>query len=262
MIFFNKKEKDLNDQFLNKGYIIKKVESKKSLNFILNLIKNNSNKLIKKKIKKINLNHFHKNISFNNLNEIRLKLINLINSDNKIKNHYFNLARESVYALCGNELMMQKKLNLSIQLPNDKTSLLPVHSDVWSGDSPYELNLWIPLVDCYKTKSMFILKKKYLPYFYNKMKNKKIKNSKDIFNIIKNKIEWIDIKYGEFLIFDQTVPHGNVINKEITTRFSLNCRFKSLFSPYADKRIGEFFEPITIRASTRIGKNFSFPFTE
>ena len=127
MIFFNKKEKDLNDQFLNKGYIIKKVESKKSLNFILNLIKNNSNKLIKKKIKKINLNHFHKNISFNNLNEIRLKLINLINSDNKIKNHYFNLARESVYALCGNELMMQKELNLSIQLPNDKTSLLPVH---------------------------------------------------------------------------------------------------------------------------------------
>lgn len=262
MIFFNEKEKKLNDQFLEKGYVIKKVENKKSLNFILNLIKKNTNKFSKKKIKNINLNSFHKNISLNDLNKVRLKLIRAINNNKKIKNHYFNLARESVYALCGNELMMQKKLNLSIQLPNDETSLLPIHSDVWSGDSPYELNLWVPLVNCYKTKSMFILKKKYLPYLYRKMKNKKIKNSKDIFSIVKDKVEWIDIKHGEFLIFDQTIPHGNVVNKEATTRFSLNCRFKNLFTPYSDKRIGEFFEPITIRASTHIGNNFSFPFVD
>ena len=38
--------------------------------------------------------------------------------------------------------MMQRNINLSIQFPNDKGSLLPVHSDVWSGDSPYEINLW------------------------------------------------------------------------------------------------------------------------
>ena len=46
--------------------------------------------------------------------------------------------------------MMQKNLNLSIQCPNDNSSLLPIHFDVWSGDSPFEINLWVPLVDCYK----------------------------------------------------------------------------------------------------------------
>ena len=56
--------------------------------------------------------------------------------------------------------MMQNNINLSIQFPNDNSSLLPIHSDVWSGDSPYELNLWIPLVNCFKTKSMYILEKK------------------------------------------------------------------------------------------------------
>ena len=115
-----------------------------------------------------------------------------------IKNKYFNLARERIYTLVGNELMMQKRLNLSIQMPNDSSSLLPIHSDVWSGDSPYEINLWVTLVNCYKTKSMYILNQKKLSFFLKKIKEKKIKSSKQIFDIIKNKVEWINIKYGEF----------------------------------------------------------------
>ena len=54
---------------------------------------------------------------------------------------------------------MQRKINLSIQFPKDDSSLLPIHSDVWSGCSPYEIVLWIPLVSVSKTKSMFILNK-------------------------------------------------------------------------------------------------------
>ena len=53
---------------------------------------------------------------------------------------------------------MQKRINLSIQLPNDSSSLLPLHSDIWSETSPFEAVVWIPLVDCFKTKSMYILK--------------------------------------------------------------------------------------------------------
>ena len=158
--------------------------------------------------------------------------------------------------------MMQKRLNLSIQIPKDSTSLLPVHSDVWSGDSSFEINLWVPLVNCYKTKSMYILKQKNLNFFQKKMKEKKIKSSSQIFNIIKNKVEWLNVKYGQFLIFNQTLPHGNIINEEEETRWSLNCRFKSIFSPYGDKKIGEFFLPITTRPMTNIGINYKYPFKE
>ena len=52
---------------------------------------------------------------------------------------------------------MQRSLGLSIQLPNDESSLLPLHSDAWSEDSPYEVVLWIPFVDYRRTKSMFLL---------------------------------------------------------------------------------------------------------
>ena len=53
--------------------------------------------------------------------------------------------------------------------------------------------------------------------------------------------------------------HGNRINTESQTRWSFNCRFKSLFSPYAEKRLGDFFEPITIRPATRFGMNYRLP---
>ena len=39
----------------------------------------------------------------------------------------------------------------------------------------------------------------------------------------------------------------------------MNCRFKSLFSPYGDKKLGEFFEPISIKPATQIGFNYKIP---
>ena len=83
--------------------------------------------------------------------------MNSLNKSNQFKKNYFDAAKYDLFNLVGNELAMQKRINLSIQLPKDESSLLPVHSDVWSGDSPYEVVVWMPLVDCYKTKSMYIL---------------------------------------------------------------------------------------------------------
>jgi sporadic carbohydrate cluster 2OG-Fe(II) oxygenase len=61
------------------------------------------------------------------------------------------------------------------------------------------------------------------------------------------------------LLFNQNLAHGNVVNEEATTRWTMNCRFKQLLTPYADKRLGDFFEPITLRPSTRLGADYRFP---
>ena len=55
---------------------------------------------------------------------------------------------------------MQSRVNLSIQMPEDSSSLLPIHADTWSGVSPFEVVVWLPLVNCYRTKTMYFLKKK------------------------------------------------------------------------------------------------------
>lgn len=261
MSFLKQIEKKKNKFFLDKGYIISKVENKSSLKYISSLITKSVNQQIKENVF-LDLNTIHKKISIEELNNFRLAIINKINKDKFLRYHYFNIAREALYILAGNELMMQKNINLSIQFPNDNSSLLPIHSDVWSGDSPYEINLWIPLVNCYNTKSMYILEQKDYQSFKKDMERKNYSSSEDIFKLVKNKIKWLTVNYGQFLIFNQGLPHGNVINIEKETRWSMNCRFKSFFSPYGDKKIGEFFLPITTRAMSEIGMNFEYPFNK
>ena len=260
MNFLKKKEQKKTKVFLEKGYIISKVESMSSLKYISFLISNAINQQVKKKL--VNLNKTHEKISIEELNNFRLGIINKINKDKLLRYHYFNIAREALYILAGNELMMQKNINLSIQFPNDNSSLLPIHSDVWSGDSPYEINLWVPLVNCYRTKSMYILEQKDYPNFEKIMQKKKYSSSEDIFKLVKNKVRWLNVNYGQFLIFNQALPHGNIVNIEKETRWSMNCRFKNFFSPYGDKKVGEFFLPITTRAISEIGMNFEYPFNK
>ena len=89
--------------------------------------------------------------------------------------------------------------------------------------------------------------------------DKNITSSEKIFKKIKKDLKWIEIKYGQVLLFNQCLPHGNIVNQEKETRWSLNCRFKGVFTPYNDKKIGEFFEPITLRKISADGMKYELP---
>ena len=205
------------------------------------------------------LNNIHTLISPHELNELRLAIIKKMNQEKWLRPVYYQLASNALNMVVGNELSMQMRINLSIQLPGDDSSLLPVHADVWSGDSPFEVVVWLPLVDCYRSKSMYLLPPGPSQELQKNFHQFAGKSSEDIYKKIEKDVQWMDVNYGEFLIFNQNLPHGNRINKERKTRWSLNCRFKSVFSPYADKKLGEFFEPITLRAATRVGMNYQMP---
>ncbi|GAB4169020.1 MAG: hypothetical protein OHK0024_04500 [Thalassobaculales bacterium] len=206
------------------------------------------------------LNGIHKLVAPPRLNDLRLKVFNGLNAAPWLRPAYFATARQAIHALVGNELAMQRRVNLSIQMPEDDSSLLPVHADVWDGDSPFEVVLWIPFVDCFQTKSMFILPATADARLQAEMGRRFDRRSTDdLFAEIEPELRWIDIRYGEVLLFSQNLMHGNVVNRVPETRWTTNCRFKSLLSPYRGKRLGEFFEPITIRPATRIGMEYRLP---
>lgn len=260
--FFTEAELKLSKEFLEKGYLIVPVEDKPALDFIRDAYENFSAEHLK--IEKPNdanrfLNEIAKLVSPEKLNDLRLAVFNKFNLLPQARAKYFSLARRTLEVLIGNELVMQKRVNISIQLPNDDSSLLPVHSDVWSGDSPFELVLWVPLVDCYKTKSMFLLPPQKDAEFCKKFAEISKKSAEDLYKLIEPHVIWLDIPYGSVLVFSHVFMHGNRINVESETRWSMNCRFKSLFSPFWDKRLADFFEPITIRPATRFGMEYKLP---
>ena len=261
-MFLSEEEQAMTKEYLRQGYIIRPVADQKALTWILCEVYN----LSKQDVTNENssdanywLDHIHENITVKQLNEFRLKIIGGINAKSEFRKNYFNLARPYLNTLVGNELSMQLRVNLSIQLPGDDSSLLPIHADTWSGDSPFEVVLWTPLVDCYGSKTMYILPPE---------KNKKIEHSfafldrgssEDLFHSISHEVQWLEVKYGEVVIFNQALPHGNIVNTENETRWSMNCRFKSVFTPYGDKKLGEFFEPVTLRAASKTGMGYKLP---
>ena len=259
-LFISESENHLSNKYLKDGYIIANIQNKEPLDWIkqfyIRFIKDYFQKdLPNKDI----FNNFHKLIKIKDLNKFRLELIQELNKNKNFRKNYFNVASPFLNQIVGNELVMQNRVNLSIQLPKDKSSLLDVHADTWSGDSPFESVVWLPLVDCFKTKSMFILPALKYRKISKLIQSSKFKNSSDLFPKIKNDIKWIKIKYGQVLIFNQCLPHGNLVNEEKETRWTMNCRFKGIFTPYGDKKLGEFFEPISLKAASKFAMKYRLP---
>lgn len=258
--FISKKELEISNEYIKKGYVIADIENIKSLNWIrdfyLNFIESN------KKIKKNDydtLNQFHNYINVKDLNNFRLKLIQEINKNKNFRINYFKVASPTLQQIVGNELVMQNRVNISIQLPKDNSSLLDVHADTWSGDSAFETVVWLPLVDCFKTKSMYILPASKYNKIEKLLKDPNIKDSSLLYSKIKKDVKWLDIKYGQVLVFNQCLPHGNLVNLINETRWSMNCRFKGAFTPYGDKKLGEFFEPITLKPASQFAMKYKLP---
>lgn len=261
-MFLTESEREISDEFLRQGYVVRPAADPQALEWIRSQFVRLAGELLGTTVQSSPedvLNQIHERVAVADLNGFRLQVIRGINSLEQFREMYFRVARPYLEALVGNELAMQLRVNLSIQFPDDDSSLLPVHADTWSGDSPFEVVVWIPMVDCYGTKAMYLLPPipdAELDAHFAKSKGG---SSEALYQSIKDDVRWIEINYGEVLVFNQALPHGNRVNTERETRWSMNCRFKSVFTPYGDKKLGEFFEPITLRAASRTGMAYRLP---
>ncbi len=260
--FLTARETALSDRYLDAGYVIEEVEDRAALDRMRDHIAALAARHLGIRLPP-DRNHFLNRIGDHvapaRLNDLRLAVINGANAEPWFRECYFAVGRRLLSDIVGNELVMQRRVNLSVQLPDDDSSLLPVHADVWSGDSPYEVVMWLPLVDCFRTKAMYLMPPAKDAEIQSRFREFNGKSSEDLYRAIEPHVKFVDISYGKVIVFNHNLMHGNRVNREPETRWSMNCRFKSLFSPYADKRLGEFFEPITIRPATRIGMSHRLP---
>lgn len=258
--FLTDDERALCNPFLENGIVKIQAEDKGALDKIRSTIVTIGASWLSQPMPKdhgVFLDTIHQHVGVDKLNEFRLAIFEGMNKEPWFRRAYFSVGRKALETLVGNELVMQRRVNLSVQLPHDDSSILPLHSDVWSGDSPYEVVMWIPYTDCYGTKAMYFTNAKADAEIQPHMKN--FKTAEELYQAVAKDSPFMELKYGEALIFTQNIMHGNRVNVEKETRWSSNCRFKSALSPYADKKLGEFFEPITLRPTTRFGLRYHLP---
>lgn len=256
--FLTAEDRDLAEQFLNEGYVIHKCESPQVLDDLRALIIRQVNDwLVDQNDEReiTDLSNSHHMIATQQVNNLRLRLFADLNATSTTRHSYFLLASNLIQSLVGNELAMQNKVNLSIQQPDDQTSVLELHSDVWSGDSPFQVVLWVPLTDASETNAMFLLSPSASRLAYQRAREGQLRSMAEIHDAYRAEFRQIEVKYGDILLFDSNCLHGNQLNTTMTARWSLNCRFVSLLAPSTtpERRLGSYYSPIIVRPATLMG---------
>jgi sporadic carbohydrate cluster 2OG-Fe(II) oxygenase len=232
--FYPADQEKLGQDFLSEGYIIREVADRPALDAIraeiVTILANEMGQPVPDDHQAF-LDHAHEFISISDLNQIRLAIYRAINAGTWLRPNYFSLGQPYVENLVGNELAMQNRVNLSIQMPDDTTSLLGIHADVFSGETPYQVVQWVPLVDVKDTKSMFFLPQSKSTDALDRIKEFESGGMAALFKAVENDLIWLEIPYGSVAIFSPNCLHGNVLNEETETRWSLNCRFTGLCTP-------------------------------
>jgi len=248
----------LGEEFLEAGYVIQRCEEAEVLQALRHRLLNESNRwlLDRRGLGAMrDLESSHETIASEFINDIRLHLFAHLNSTEHTRHDYFRLASSLIQRLVGNELAMQSKVNLSIQQPGDQTSVLELHSDVWSGDSPFQVVLWAPLTDATASNAMFLLEPDASHEAYQRARAGKLQSMAEIHEAYRSQFKPIEVRFGEVLVFNSNCLHGNQLNTTSVSRWSLNCRITSLLAPATtpERRLGTYYTPIMIRPATRMG---------
>lgn len=262
--FFSEDEDSLAQAIHEEGYVIFEIEDWAALNSIREMMAGVVSKSLGVSLPDDIgqfLSDIHHQVPSEKINDLRLSTYRALNAETWFRPTYYAIGRSYLQSLVGNELAMQNRINLSIQMPNDNTSLLDIHADVFGGETPFQVVQWVPFVDVRKTQSMFFLPMQKSKQVIGEIKKYGRNGMAGLFDVVKDDVIWLDVPFGHGVIFSPNCLHGNILNSEQTTRWTLNCRFTGLFTPYnsPEKNLGSFYLPITPRPVTRIGMNYRPP---
>ena len=199
------------------------------------------------------LNDFHDlNIDKSDFNNIRMEIINSLSEDKDYLNHIMDSYGEYVKKLVGNDILIQKNINIMCHEPKN-LRISDAHRDA-PENSFYEVVLWFPFVNCFKTKSM---------YFVNAEESNKLmtvleENQLDwdtFESKAKEKGKYLDVSFNSAVLFWAGLIHGSSINEESETRWTMNLRFKNIFTPPGMKDPLNFFQLYEMSPLSYLGLN-------
>ena len=232
-------------EFKRSGFVTIPATHKDKLITIRNTICNSAKKLLN--IETINdddfLNQFQtQGLAGNDLNKFRTQLITDINNNIDIGQLVYDAFEDFLNALLGPDIAVQKSTNLVIQQPGD-IAVSPTHRDA-PPNSMYEVVAWIPLVDCYGTKGLTVLDKDSSRTGLDLLTRSEDNNELDL--LVKSKGQKAELKFGSAIFFWSALLHSVPVNIEDETRWSLNLRYKNLYSPYGGKGLDDHYKILNL----------------
>jgi len=151
-----------------------------------------------------------------------------------------NACKIKIKQLAGKEIFVQRRANTIFNLPGKNQRRQWPHYELMSGISPFTYVLWAPFHDLDDDGGIFYIDQKRSFEIIKKEHSKGLVNGPTILNMNFNE-KPIKIRYGEAIIFNPFILHGNVNFVSKKARLACSIRFQSAKKPLMQKN-SDFFK--------------------
>ncbi|MAT78130.1 hypothetical protein CMK14_23705 [Candidatus Poribacteria bacterium] len=180
-----------------------------------------------------NINVVRKAVAKMSKAEINRSMINLLTFTD-LSEMMINSCTSLVESLCGKELFIQRRAHTIINVPGKEHSKQWPHYEMMSGISPFTYVLWAPLHDIEDDGGAYHIDQKASLEVMKKEQKAGLVNGPTVFNMMENQ-KPARLKFGQVLVFNPFVLHGNVPFNSEFARIACNVRFQSYYEPLLQK---------------------------
>ena len=139
-----------------------------------------------------------------------------------------------IETLCGKELFIQRRAHAIINVPGKQHSKQWTHYEMISGISPFTYVLWAPLHDLEDDGGAYLVDQKESIEVMKKEQADGLINGPTVLNMMGNQ-KPARLKFGQAVVFNSFVLHGNIPFNSESARIACNVRFQSHNKPLLQK---------------------------
>ena len=164
------------------------------------------------------------------INRSMIGLLKLTNLSEMIINSFPSLAE----TLCGKELFIQRRANTIFNVPGKEHSKQWTHYEVMSGVSPFTYVLWAPFHDLEDDGGVYFIDREASLEIMKKEQAAGLVNGPTILTMM-GKQKPPRLKFGQAIVFNPFILHGNVAFNSKFARIACSVRFQSYKKPLLQK---------------------------
>ena len=165
--------------------------------------------------------------------EINRSMIDLLKFTN-LSEMIINSCPKLVESLCGKELFIQRRATIIMNVPGKGQARQWPHYELMSGISPFTYVIWAPLHDLEDQSGAYYINQKESLEVMKKEQAAGLVNGPTVLNMMQNQ-KPTPLKFGQAIIFNPFVLHGNVTFNSKFARIAYSVRFQSNNKPLLQK---------------------------
>ena len=213
-----------------KGYAIVPVEN---LNLFKKLRDNFVNKINVPNNSNNNIDKLRKLMASMDKAQINKSMIEILKFT-ELSEMMVNSFPELIKSLCGQDLFIQRRATVIMNVPGKGQAKQWPHYELMSGVSPFTYIIWAPLHDTEEMSGAFYIERDKSFKIMKKEEDTGLVNGPIALSMMKDQ-KPISLKFGEGIIFNPFILHGNVSFESKLASIATTVRFQSSKKPLLQK---------------------------